>query len=202
MCARPLGPLWKGGSDPCRSDGAQHLGDSDEQGEDRQASLGEDTCPVLERLRADLGLPDGCTLEAELHSMLVYAPGQFFVRHQDSEKSDEMVGSLVVTLPSSFTGGALEVEHRGDTTSFWGSKKKLSFVAFYSDCRHQIKPVRSGYRVVLTTTWCCAASQRPATHPMLSWWRSWHAASRSTSPSYRDRAAWSTCSTMSTPSGG
>jgi len=106
--------------------------------------------PVLERLRADLGLPDGCTLEAELHSMLVYAPGQFFVRHQDSEKSDDMVGSLVVTLPSSFTGGALEVEHRGETTSFRGSKKKLSFVAFYSDCRHQIKPVKSGYRVVLT----------------------------------------------------
>ena len=106
--------------------------------------------PVLERLRADLGLPDGCTLEAELHSMLVYAPGQFFVRHQDSEKSDEMVGSLVVTLPSAFTGGALEVEHRGETTSFRGSKKKLSFVAFYSDCRHQIKPVKSGYRVVLT----------------------------------------------------
>lgn len=106
--------------------------------------------PVLERLRADLGLPDGCTLEAELHSMLVYAPGQFFVRHQDSEKSDGMVGSLVVTLPSSFTGGALEVEHRGETTSFRGSKNKLSFVAFYSDCRHQIKPVKSGYRVVLT----------------------------------------------------
>ena len=106
--------------------------------------------PVLGRLRADLGLPDGCMLEAELHSMLVYAPGQFFVRHQDSEKSDDMVGSLVVTLPSSFTGGALEVEHRGETTSFRGSKKKLSFVAFYSDCRHQIKPVKSGYRVVLT----------------------------------------------------
>ncbi len=106
--------------------------------------------PVIERLRADLGLPDGCTLDAELHSMLVYAPGQFFVRHQDSEKSDEMVGSLVVTLPSSFTGGALEVEHRGETATFRASKKRLSFVAFYSDCRHQIKPVKSGYRVVLT----------------------------------------------------
>ena len=106
--------------------------------------------PVIKRLSADLGLPDGCTLEAELHSMLVYEPGQFFVRHQDSEKSDEMVGSLVVTLPSSFTGGALEVEHRGETATYRASKKRLSFVAFYSDCRHQIKPVKSGYRVVLT----------------------------------------------------
>ncbi len=105
--------------------------------------------PVIEHLHRDLGLPDG-RLEAELHSMLVYAPGQFFVRHQDSEKEDAMVGSLVVTLPSAFTGGAFEVEHQGQVATYRGSKKALSFVAFYSDCRHQIKPVRSGHRVVLT----------------------------------------------------
>ena len=111
---------------------------------------GKTLAPVLERLRADLGLPDGCTLTAELHSMLVYAPGQFFLQHQDSEKTDDMIGSLVVTLPSTFTGGQLEVEHRGETVSYRGSKKQLSFVAFYSDCRHQLKPVKSGHRVVLT----------------------------------------------------
>jgi hypothetical protein len=56
--------------------------------------------PILDRLRADLGLPEGCQLEAEFHSMLVYAPGQFFAPHQDSEKVDAMIGTLVVTLPS------------------------------------------------------------------------------------------------------
>jgi hypothetical protein len=106
--------------------------------------------PVLDRLGHDLGLPSGCTLRAELHSMLVYAPGQFFVQHQDSEKDDAMVGSLVVGLPSTFKGGALEVRHSGETATYRGSKKNLSFVAFYSDCRHQVKPVTSGYRVVLT----------------------------------------------------
>ncbi len=69
--------------------------------------------PVLEGLRADLGLPAGSRLVAELQSMLVYTRGQFFVPHQDSEKSDEMVASLVVTLPSSLKGGSLVVEHRG-----------------------------------------------------------------------------------------
>jgi hypothetical protein len=106
--------------------------------------------PVLEGLRGDLGLPSGCQLEAELHSMLVYARGQFFVPHQDSEKADEMVGSLVVMLPTSFTGGALVVEHAGETATYRGSGKSLSFVAFYADCRHAIRPVRSGYRIVLT----------------------------------------------------
>lgn len=106
--------------------------------------------PMLERLGGDLGLPAGCALSAEWHSMLVYAPGQFFVTHQDSEKDDAMVGSLVVTLPSSFTGGALVVDHGSERATYRSSKKSLSFVAFYADCRHQIRPVTSGYRVVLT----------------------------------------------------
>lgn len=106
--------------------------------------------PILDRLRADLDLPPGCVLKAEFHSMLVYARGQFFVPHQDSEKADAMIGSLVVTLPSPFTGGALVVEHGGETATYRSSKKSLSFVAFYADCRHQVKPVRSGYRIVLT----------------------------------------------------
>lgn len=110
----------------------------------------ETLLPVLEQLARELGLPAGRTLRAELHSMLVYAPGQFFLEHQDSEKEDAMVASLVVGLPSTFKGGALEVRHGGQTVTYRGSKKALSFAAFYSDCRHQVRPVASGYRVVLT----------------------------------------------------
>jgi hypothetical protein len=106
--------------------------------------------PVLERLRADLGLPAGGRLKAELHAMLVYEPGQFFLPHQDSEKADEMVGTLVVTLPSTFQGGALVVEHQGEKATYRGSKKFLSFVAFYADCQHEVRPVKQGYRIALT----------------------------------------------------
>ena len=106
--------------------------------------------PALEHLGGELGLQPADRLRAELHSMLVYSPGQFFVEHQDSEKSDEMVGTLVVGLPSSFQGGALQVRHRGELSSYRGSRKSLSLVAFYSDCRHEAKPVTAGYRVVLT----------------------------------------------------
>jgi hypothetical protein len=110
----------------------------------------ETLLPILEQMGRELGLPSGRTLRAELHSMLVYAPGQFFLEHQDSEKDDAMVASLVVSLPSTFKGGALEVRHGGQTATYRGSKKALSFVAFYSDCRHQVRPVASGYRVALT----------------------------------------------------
>ena len=106
--------------------------------------------PILDGVAADLGLPVGRRLVAELHSMLVYTRGQFFGPHQDSEKDDRMVASLVVTLPGTFTGGSLVVEHHGERKVYRSLKDKLSFVAFYSDCRHEVRPVRSGHRVVLT----------------------------------------------------
>lgn len=67
--------------------------------------------PALEQIRRKLGLPETCRLKAELHNLLIYAPGQFFVTHQDSEKVDDMIGTLVVSLPSKFTGGSFVIEH-------------------------------------------------------------------------------------------
>jgi hypothetical protein len=69
--------------------------------------------PQLDRICRGLGLPQGCRLKAQLYNMLVYAPGQFFAPHQDSEKTDDMIGTLVVSLPSRFTGGAMSIEHHG-----------------------------------------------------------------------------------------
>lgn len=106
--------------------------------------------PMLDTIRQDLGLPETCSLKAALHSMLVYEPQQFFAAHQDSEKDDAMIGSLVVMLPSNSRGGELRVEHRGDSVEYRGSASSLTFVAFYSDTRHEVLPVESGYRVVLT----------------------------------------------------
>jgi len=120
--------------------------------------------PVLDTLRGDLGLPEGCKLKAELHSMLVYAPDQFFLPHQDSEKCDEMVGTLVVTLPSRFTGGAMVVEHQGEKVTYRATQQRLSFVAFYADCRHEVRPVKDGYRIVLTYN-LMLAGDRTATLP-------------------------------------
>src|SRR5881628_3606620 len=53
--------------------------------------------------------PARSRLRSELHNLLVYGPGQFFLTHQDSEKADDMIGTLIVVLPSNFTGGAIEI---------------------------------------------------------------------------------------------
>jgi hypothetical protein len=106
--------------------------------------------PELERIRDGLGLPKDSRLRAELHNLLVYAPGQFFVPHQDSEKSDGMIGTLIVTLPSRFSGGTLIIKHHDEKVEFRGAGNKLELIAFYADCHHEVRPVSSGYRIVLT----------------------------------------------------
>jgi predicted 2-oxoglutarate/Fe(II)-dependent dioxygenase YbiX len=105
---------------------------------------------ILATVQEELGLPNGAGLTAELHSLLVYEPNQFFLAHQDSEKDDSMVGTLVVTLPSSYTGGELMVGLGEEWKSYRGSKTALSLVAFYADCRHEVLKVKSGYRITLT----------------------------------------------------
>lgn len=106
--------------------------------------------PMLDQLRRDLGLLEGIELVAALHNVLVYEPGQFFTVHQDSEKARGMVGTLVVILPSAFTGGALVIAHHDRRVTYRGSGRQLTFVAFYADCHHEVRPVTSGHRIVLT----------------------------------------------------
>jgi hypothetical protein len=99
---------------------------------------------VLATVKEELGLPNAAELTADLHSLLVYETNQHFLAHQDSEKDDSMVGTLVVTLPSSYVGGELMVGHNEEWKAYRGSKTALSLVAFYADCRHEVLKVKSG----------------------------------------------------------
>jgi 2-oxoglutarate-Fe(II)-dependent oxygenase superfamily protein len=89
----------------------------------------------------------------ELYKLLVYETGSFFAPHRDTEKTPGMFATLVVCLPSRHEGGTLVVEHEGECTQieFGGpdSEFQTAYAAFYADCRHEITPVRSGYRVCL-----------------------------------------------------
>jgi hypothetical protein len=105
---------------------------------------------LLEKVRSGLGLQAESKLEARLHDLLIYAPGQFFLPHQDTEKDDSMMGTLVITLPSRFEGGAMVIEHNDQQVTFRDTGRALTFAAFYADCHHQVRPVTEGYRVVLT----------------------------------------------------
>jgi hypothetical protein len=107
----------------------------------------EDT---LDTVKEELGLPNAAELDIDLHSLLVYEPGQFFLKHQDTEKNDAMIGTLVVTLPSTYVGGELMIGKGEDWTAYRGSRDSLSLVAFYADCQHEVLKLKSGYRITLT----------------------------------------------------
>ncbi|MES9879624.1 MAG: 2OG-Fe(II) oxygenase, partial [Sedimenticola sp.] len=108
--------------------------------------------PTLNKLKDKLGLPEQERLKPELHDVLIYGPGQFFAPHQDSEKCNGMIATLVVVLPSTHSGGGLIIEHQGGEKRFQSSRTaldKLTFFAFYADCQHAVRPITAGYRVAL-----------------------------------------------------
>ncbi len=101
---------------------------------------------------ARLGILDS-RVQAKLYKLLIYQKGGFFLPHRDSEKRKNMVGSLVVMLPSSFGGGELVVEHGNSRNTFTFEKaacgEAAQYVAFYADCRHEVRRVTRGVRVCL-----------------------------------------------------
>ncbi|KAM6514007.1 hypothetical protein FALCPG4_015191 [Fusarium falciforme] len=89
-------------------------------------------------------------ITAEIYKMLVYEKGAMFKAHTDTEKIPGMFGTLVVSLPSAHQGGDLVLKHCGEKKVFKTSEWAQSFACWYSDVSHEVLPVTSGYRWVLT----------------------------------------------------
>jgi len=108
---------------------------------------------IVANVQRELGLEDR-KLTAHLYKLLVYEKGGFFLPHRDGEKLDRMVATLVIVLPSVCEGGELIVSHDGwqYEIPFTGATSgyELSYAAFYADCEHEVRPLRSGYRLCLT----------------------------------------------------
>lgn len=109
---------------------------------------------ILASVCADLGVHGGSSnVRAELYKMLIYEEGAMFKPHRDSEKAPGMFGTMVICLPSPHKGGDVIVSF--DDKSMVLNTSQLSewsscFLAWYSDVLHEVKPVESGFRVVLT----------------------------------------------------
>ncbi|KAI0544998.1 hypothetical protein F4679DRAFT_600038 [Xylaria curta] len=91
-------------------------------------------------------------ITAKFHKVLLYEPGSFFTAHKDSQKEDGMIATLVICLPSEYTGGEVHLSHAGQHRTFNTSESSLfhtTALAWYSDVTHEVKVV-SGHRLVLT----------------------------------------------------
>lgn len=113
---------------------------------------------ILEQIRHELvpHVPDA--LSAELYNLNVYGRGGHFVPHKDTPRGSDMLGTLVVCLPSQFSNGAFVVKHHGVFQTYdWGDAindqaepTRIHWAALFGDVDHQIERVWSGLRVTLT----------------------------------------------------
>lgn len=102
--------------------------------------------------QAAVGLGVTAPVEAQLYKLLIYDTGSFFIRHRDSEKAQGMFATLVVVLPSEYSGGELVVRHRGQEAHLdlrRDEPSEAAYAAFYADCVHEVLPIASGYRLAL-----------------------------------------------------
>lgn len=102
--------------------------------------------------RAAEGLGVTKPVVAELYKLLVYNEGSFFVEHRDTEKASGMFATLVIVLPSLYTGGELQVRHRDRKVQLdlrSPEPSEVTFAAFYADCVHEVLPITAGCRLTL-----------------------------------------------------
>lgn len=121
---------------------------------------------ILEQIRRELAphVPDALT--PELYNLNVYGTGGHFVPHKDTPRGSDMLGTLVVCLPSQFSHGAFVVKHHGVFQTYdWGQAireqaepTRIHWAAFFGDVDHQIERVWGGLRVTLTYLIRCGGS--------------------------------------------
>eukprot|EP00111_Clytia_hemisphaerica_P020473 TCONS_00060315-protein len=121
---------------------------------------------LVSKVKEDLGC-DSNHVKSELYKLLLYEEGGHFKPHRDSEKEDGMFATLIVQLPSVFTGNDLIVNHDGKTKTVKFDRKEsryeMVYAAHYADCQHEVTPLTSGYRLALVynLTWTTPSNPPP-----------------------------------------
>ena len=114
-------------------------------------------CLIEGKIKSDLGLKDA-TIFGKIYKLLIYGPGGKFAEHRDTEKHQGMFGTLIIQLPSVFTGGDLIVKHKNSSKVYENSSpeklSRCSYVAHYASCPHELTEVNSGYRTALVYSLC------------------------------------------------
>jgi hypothetical protein len=85
----------------------------------------------------------------------IFTPGDSIVSKSHGTYQNFQIGTLIVCLPSKYTGGKLHVRSGDHETVYNFSEKSentslIQWVAFFDDCEYEIKPITEGYLVILT----------------------------------------------------
>ncbi len=105
---------------------------------------------IVKRVVTGLGICGN--VNAELYKLLAYDEGCFFTSHRDTEKTEGMFATLVIVLPSVYSGGELVIKHQQQQVNLdlcCEDPSEIAFAAFYADCVHEVLPITQGCRLTL-----------------------------------------------------
>ncbi|KAK1743777.1 hypothetical protein QTG54_005374 [Skeletonema marinoi] len=111
---------------------------------------------ILANLKVKLDLQTDVV--AEQYSLNLYRTGGMFKKHKDTPRGDDMLGTLVICLPTLFEGGCMKVTHGREVNKYFqryslphcshGSAEavdnRIEWCAFFSDVDHEILTVKEG----------------------------------------------------------
>jgi len=100
---------------------------------------------------------DAKSVSAEFYKLVVYGVGGHFVKHRDTLRSANHVGTLLIGLPTEdgFEGGELVVDQptgepfRMSAEDWNFDDMSSSYVAFFTDAEHELRPITKGYRLTM-----------------------------------------------------
>jgi hypothetical protein len=107
---------------------------------------------ILEVIRKELA-PNTKQISCELYKMVLYEKESHFKVHKDTLRKKNHFGTLILFLPAQYEGGEFVLSHNNITKVFdFSMKDELNFnwLAFYTDCDHEIKELKNGNRITLT----------------------------------------------------
>lgn len=70
-----------------------------------------------------------------------------------AQKADGIFATILIILPSAYAGGQVVVSHAATTKTLDFSEKSLlstAVLAWYTDVKHEVKPIKNGYRLALS----------------------------------------------------
>ncbi|MFT3695147.1 MAG: hypothetical protein QM831_18565 [Kofleriaceae bacterium] len=110
---------------------------------------GLDLAPILDKISDTLSTVT--TLDAKLLDVLIYPRGGKFLRHKDTPRTEQQLGTLIVEVPYTHKGGAMVLDdHHDELVVDWSKPaKQARWLALFGDVDHEIETVKAGHRITL-----------------------------------------------------
>ncbi|KAH6891853.1 hypothetical protein BKA70DRAFT_1571656 [Coprinopsis sp. MPI-PUGE-AT-0042] len=109
---------------------------------------------VSSSVRDSLGIASSMPRpRCELDKLLLFERGSSILPHRETEKAPGMFATVTVVLPTEYNGGQICLSHSGMSETLDLAKSaemETSILAWYTGVKHEMKPITSGYRLVLS----------------------------------------------------